>query len=366
MKQVIKFFREDLLFSFSLLLAIIAIIFGRFSIQDINFKVIVTLAGLMLVISGLDMSGILSYFGQFLVKKSFSFRQLLRYIVLLSFFSSMFLTNDVAILTLLPIYLRLTKIIDNRQPVLLGTVYIIAAANLGSSFFPFGNPQNLFLYSYYHIPLLKFFSATSLIAISSLILLMISIQFIPKEPIRITLTDNQFDRPKAVGFGVLMLIMIGGVFGLIDYFLALAIVAIIVLFWQPQLFKNVDYRLLATFAFFFVIVGNLSQSESIITWLQSIFTNYENTLLGSILTSQVISNVPAAILLAPFTKYHQSLLLGVNIGGLGTLIASLANLIGYKIIRIQVPSERKLFLRNFYLVNGIFLLLLTLSFSLIS
>lgn len=365
MKRLFDFFRSDLLFSFSLVIALICVIFGRFSLQDINFKVIVTLGGLMLAVNGLDSSGILSYFGQILVKKSLSFRQLIRYIVLLSFFSSMFLTNDVAILTLLPIYLRITKVIANRQAVLLGSVYIIAAANLGSSFFPFGNPQNLFLYSYYHIPLLEFFYSTSLLVIISLAMLMISIQLIPKEPLSLVTTHRQFDHKKATVHGLLMIVMITGVFSIIDYFVALMIVAIVVLFWQPQLFKSVDYRLLCTFAFFFIIVGNLSQSVSLIAWLQKMFTNPINTLLGSIITSQAISNVPAAILLAPFTKYHQSVLLGVNIGGLGTLIASLANLIGYKIVRIQLPNDRKLFIRNFSLINIVYLSLLTLIISFI-
>lgn len=363
MKRVITFFRKDLLFSVSLLLAIVAVIVGRFSIQDINFKVIATLAGLMLVINGLDNSGILSYFGQILVKKSVSFRQLIRYIVLLSFFSSMFLTNDVAILTLLPIYLRLTKMITNRQAVVLGTVYIIAAANLGSSFFPFGNPQNLFLYSYYNISSLQFFYSTSLLAIISLVMLLISVQFISKEPLNLAITTKHFNHRKAMIYAFLMIIMIAGVFSIIDYLLALIIVATIVLFWQPQLFKNVDYRLLATFAFFFIIVGNLSQSTFLIMWLQKIFTNSTNTLLGGIFSSQIISNVPAAILLAPFTKFHLPLLLGVNIGGLGTLVASLANLIGYKIIRIQAPNDRKLFLFHFHLINVIYLALLLLCFS---
>lgn len=365
MKRLFSFFRNDLFFSISLLLAIIAVTLGRFSIQDINIKVIATLGVLMLIISGLDSTGILSYFGQVLVKKSLTLRQLIRYIVLLSFFSSMFLTNDVAILTLLPIYLRMTKVIANRQSVLLGSVYIIIAANLGSSFFPFGNPQNLFLYSYYDIPLLEFFYSTGLLAVLSLVLLMVSIQFIPKESLSLTITSNPFDHQKAVIYGLLMVVMIAGVFSIIPYLIAFIIVAAIVLFWQPQLFRKVDYRLLCTFAFFFIIVGNLSQSEELINWLQKTFTNPVNTLLDGILASQVISNVPAAILLAPFTKYHQSILLGVNIGGLGTLIASLANLIGYKIVRIQIPNDCKLFTRNFYLINIIYLTLLTIVISFI-
>lgn len=365
MKRTINFFRNDLLFSISLLLAIIAVTLGRFSVQDINFKVIATLGGLMLVISGLDSTGILSYFGQILVKKSLTFRQLIRYIVLLSFFSSMFLTNDVAILTLLPIYLRMTKVIANRQSVLLGSVYIIIAANLGSSFFPFGNPQNLFLYSYYNIPLLEFFYLTGLLAVLSLVLLMVSIQFIPKDPLSLTIISKPFDHQKAIIYGLLMIVMIAGVFSVIHYLIAFIIVAGIILFWRPQLFRKIDYRLLCTFAFFFIIVGNLSQSEELVNWLQRTFTNPISTLLDGILASQVISNVPAAILLAPFTKYHQSILLGVNIGGLGTLIASLANLIGYKIVRIQIPNDRKLFTRNFYLVNIIYLSLLTLIISFI-
>ncbi len=118
-----------------------------------------------------------------LVEKSRSLRDLIRVVVLLSFFSSMFLTNDVAILTLLPIYLLLTRQEQQRTSVILGAVYLIVAANLGSSLFPFGNPQNLFLFSYYHISLGQFMWTTGTFVGLSLLLLLVSVQLISKSPL---------------------------------------------------------------------------------------------------------------------------------------------------------------------------------------
>ncbi|HLQ39552.1 MAG TPA: SLC13 family permease [Tetragenococcus sp.] len=360
MKKIIHFFRGDVTFSISFLLAAIAIFFGRFSVADINFKTIVTLSGLMLVINGLDYAGILGHLSSMLVRKSVSLRALIRSIILLSFFGAMFLTNDVTILTLLPLYLRITKTIKKRPSIMLGAALIIPAANLGSSLFPFGNPHNLFLYSLHQMSLFEFFQATGLLSGSALILLMLTVQLIPKEILSIELPQQKADFKKTLIFSLLMVVMIAGVFNQISYWLALLIVVAAVLFVQPKLFKKIDYRLLATFAFFFIIVGNIKQLDNLIEWLHSLMTSPNRTLFTSLLTSQVISNVPSTLLLAHFTHYHQALVLGADIGGLGTLVASMANLIGHKIIRIYAPQEQKLFNKYFYQINIAYLLLLIL------
>lgn len=358
MKKIVRFFGGDVSFTVSFILAIVAIFFGRFSVSDINFKTIVTLAGIMLVINGLDYAGILGYLSQMLVKKSLSLRALIRSMVLLSFFGAMFLTNDVAILTLLPLYLRTTKTVENRSSVIFGAAMIIPASNLGSSFFPFGNPHNLFLYSLHQIPITEFFQGTGVLSGTALLLLMLSVQLVPKEPLNIQLPRQKADFKQAFFFSLLMLIMIGSVFNQIPYWTALVIVTAVVLFIQPKLFKKVDYRLLATFAFFFIIVGNIKQMDTLIHWLHTLMTSSTKTLFTGILTSQVISNVPATLLLAHFTNFPRALLLGADIGCLGTLVASMANLIGHKIIRIYAPTKKKQFNRHFYLLNVIYLILL--------
>jgi Na+/H+ antiporter NhaD/arsenite permease-like protein len=355
MSKIITFFRNDLLFTISFFLALIASFFGRFDSRFIDFQVVLTLFGLMLTINGLEKAGLLNFIGQRLLSTSHSLRALIRTIVLLSFFSSMFLTNDVAILTLLPLYLMITKALQERKSILLGAVYLIVAANLGSSLFPFGNPQNLFLFSFYDLPLITFLQITGLAALLSLLLLLGSIQLLPASPLTVDKTTQSFEKKYAVLYLGLMALMIAGIFHVIPFIFATMIVAVVIFLVQKDLFRTVDYRLLLTFVCFFVIVGNISEQEKLIAMIQPFFKKEQQAFLGSIALSQVISNVPAAILIAPFTSFKKAVLLGVNVGGLGTLIASLANLIGFKLIKQALPQEQKLFQQKFYLVNFFYL-----------
>lgn len=349
--RLIGFFKSDLLFTLSLILALVTCLTGRFSWSFIDYKVIFSLFGLMLVINGLEHAGLLHTLGQTILQKSQNLRTLIRSIVLLSFFSSMLLTNDVAILTLLPMYIMLTRGIQERSSVLLGAVYLTAAANMGSSLFPFGNPQNLFLFSYYAIPLPRFLATTATFVGLSLLALLLLIQLLPKKPLMITVEPVIFKKKETTVYSGLLLVMILGIFDLLPMPAAVGLTAAVIFFQNKQLFVKVDYLLLLTFVFFFLIVGNIQAQTVIIDTIQPYFQESHQALIGSILLSQVISNVPAAILSAPFTTLEKALLLGVNLGGLGTLIASLANLIAYKLIKQALPQETKQYQKRFYLVN---------------
>lgn len=362
MSRLIAFFHKDILFSISFVSAILSISIGRFQASDIDFSVIASLFGLMLVINGLEDCGILGFLGEKLVQKSKSQRQLIRAMVFLSFSCSMILTNDVAILTLLPIYLKISKVLKNHKTVLLGAVYLIVAANLGSSFFPFGNPQNLFLYHFYTIPVSRFFLSTGSLMLVSFFLLVIATHFISAEPLQITLKIRSIDRKKGSFLTFFLLVMVAGIFDVFPYQIALLITALGVFLIQKDLFRKVDYRLLATFICFFIIVGNLQQSQLLLEFLRPFFEKARPTFFTSLFLSQVISNVPAAILAGPFTKHWQAVLLGVDIGGLGTLIASLANLIGFRLVKLYLPDKQKLFLKTFTKINLIFLAILVTLF----
>ncbi len=362
MSKFIDFFRKDLLFSISLILAIFSIIIGRFQTSDIDFSVIASLFGLMLVINGLEDSGVLGSLGEKLVKKSKTQRQLIQSMVFLSFFCSMVLTNDVAILTLLPIYLKISRALKNHQTVILGAVYLIIAANLGSSFFPFGNPQNLFLYHFYAISISHFFLSTGSLMIASFSLLVFATHFISDDSLQIDVQPRAINRKKGSLFAIFLLVMIAGIFDIFSYQLALLISVVGVLLIQRKLFRKVDYRLLATFFCFFVIVGNLQQSQFLLNFLRPLFEKERPTFFTSLFLSQVISNVPAAILSASFTKHWQAVLMGVNIGGLGTLIASLANLIGYRLVKLYLPNEQTLFFKTFTKINLALVTILVLLF----
>lgn len=362
MNRVIDYFKNNRLMSISLILAILSCLIGRFSIAFIDGKVIFSLFGLMLLIQGFEQVGLLRFVAEKLLHFSKNSRQLVQLMILLALVGSMFLTNDVAILTLLPIYLKLLSMLPKFKGRFLGSVLIIVAANLGSSFFPFGNPQNLFLYDYYHVPLGQFLIWMSLVLLVSLLLLGLLTLLVDKDSLKaIDLKEERVDRKETLLLAGLMLIMILVVLSVLPYQWVIPLVALVILFYRRELFKKVDYGLLLTFVSFFIIVGNIGEASFIKDFLKSL--NGKQVYLAGLGLSQVISNVPAAFLIAPFTSNQQAVILGVNIGGLGTLLASLANLIGYNLFRIYYPDETKKFLGLFSVVNfGLLFLLGTIFY----
>lgn len=352
----LTFIKNNFLFSLSFLLALISCLFGRFAATDIDFKVILTLLGLMLIIQGFEKIGVLRFCADKILKLSKNSRQLVQYMVFLAFVGSMFLTNDVAVLTLLPIYLKLLRQLPRFKGDLLGAVLIVVAANLGSSFFPFGNPQNLYLYDYYHVGLGQFLSWLSLLLVVGDVCLSLLTFFVPKTALSdLDLTQDRLAASQIIVYTLLMSIMILVVLGILPYAWTVLAIVIFLLFYQRALFKEVDYLLLLTFVCFFIIVGNIAEAAIVKETIQNLLATPARVYLGSIILSQGISNVPAAFLVAPFTLHQKALILGVNVGGLGTLIASLANLIGYNVVTVYLPEKRVAFLKLFTGLNFILL-----------
>ncbi|MGM0219936.1 SLC13 family permease [Enterococcus sp. AZ126] len=363
MKRFISFFTNDLLFTSSSLIALISCLFGSFSLKSIDFKVIFCLFGLMLFVKNIEKLGILNYFAEKMIDFSSTTRSLIRNIVLLAFISSMILTNDVAILTLMPIYLTIIQKFTDMENKIAGAVLLIIAANLGSSFFPFGNPQNLFLFSYYSLSTATFFEWAFALLLSSVLFLLLSFLFIKKRPIA-KQTDSipRIDKKQTIILSLIGVFILLGVFNILPYFIVIPIATSILIIYDKEMLWQVDHKLLWTFIFFFVAVGNFSQVEIIAAFIKEQFTTNTHTFFGSILVSQIISNVPAAILIAPFTDRSQALFWGVNIGGLGTIVASLANLIGFKLFKEYYPKQSKTFLLQFTLINLAFLICFVLFF----
>lgn len=332
MRRLMRFFTDDFLFTLSFLIAIISCFFGKFTIKSIDFKVIFCLFGLMLLVKNIEKLGILTYLADKLIDLSKTSRGLIRSITFLSFFSSMLLTNDIAILTLMPIYLTIIKKIPTMKNKMFGAILLIIAANLGSSVFPFGNPQNLFLFSYYDLSVTVFLSWAWWLFLFSLLLLSGSFLFIKKEAI----LSQKSHLPQINASKTIFLVIIGAfillsVFNILPYWLVIPISALLFAYYDKSTLSAVDYKLLWTFVFFFIAVANFSQLSVVSIFIKEQFTTSHRTFFGSLIVSQMISNVPAAILIAPFTSHAQALFWGVNIGGLGTIIASLANLIGLKL-----------------------------------
>lgn len=356
------FFTRDLTFTVSFIGAVISASWGTVALNFIDSKVILSLFGLMLTIEALKEKGSLRLLAQHFIQIAPTQRKLVQSLVALSFIASMFLTNDVTILTVLPIFLMIARGLLSLREAILGTVLIILAANLGSSAFPTGSPHNIVLYTHYHLNLYEFLRWMLPFQALSAVLLYVLSLWIPAIPIQATTALT--DKPKQQYLPYIsLLILIAYTTNMIHGWYWVLFASLLVLYQFPKALKSVDYFLLMTFICFFIIVGNLSQNPWITNFLQTSVQDYRQTLWASAWVSQVMSNVPAAILLAPFTEQAKAMVIGANIGGMGTLIASLANLIGYKIFVMYYPQEKLRLLWWFSIVNFTLFLLFLGIFS---
>lgn len=300
-------------------------------VDYIDFRVLALLFCLMVVVAGVQSCGLFDVLAQKLLSGPKSIRYLCLLLILMPFAGSMLITNDVALLAFVPFAIVVLDMIKRPQYLILVITAQTLAANLGSMATPIGNPQNLFLYSKYHIPIMSFFASMLPYTLLSLLVLVLMVFLVKKESIEI-----RFDAPKTISKPRQVYLMAGlfffcllSVLHLIHYGVVLALVLAAMLLFARDLFRKADYSLLATFVFFFICAGNIGQIGQIREFLTGIME--KSTLVSSILSSQLISNVPAAVLLSGFTDQWKELLIGVNVGGLGTLIASLASLISFKL-----------------------------------
>ena len=319
----------------------------------IDCHVLCLLLCLMAVVEGFQSCGAFRWLAGQLLKRSKGGRMLSVVLVLLPFFSSMLVTNDVALLTFVPFTLLLLEQIECRDAAVPMLVLQTVAANLGSMATPVGNPQNLFIYSAYGLSAGEFFAAVlPLAAVSLVCLAAASVPVLPKELPELQLEETSLHQvKKLMGFGLMFILCLLTVFHVIPYQLMTVLVLAGIALLEPRMLLGLDFALLATFVCFFVVSGNLGRVDAVSIFLQGLLE--KNTLLTAAATSQVISNVPAAVLLSGFTDQWKPLLQGVNIGGLGTPIASLASLITLKLYLRWPGARAGKFLLVFTLANVI-------------
>ena len=348
------FFMEKLknekVFSISLLLAISTCFFIKPQISYINFKVLVLLFNLMIIISAFENLKVMDKIALGILSKCKNTRTVSLVFVIVTFFTSMLVTNDVALLTFVPLSIFTFKKIkiDPMKTIIIQTL----AANIGSSLTPMGNPQNLFLFTQYNLNALQFFSVTvPFVGLGMIWLLLLNGRVLKKE-IKLSLkTVHIEDKKRAIIYFVLFLLIVLSVFGLVDYKYTFLATGLCIVFMDKYLIKEVDYFLLATFICFFIFIGNISNIEFIREYLKHFLLKPNMPYISSILLSQIVSNVPCSILVSGFTDNWREVLLGVNIGGMGTLIASLASLISYKIYMNENEEKNKVYLGKFNLYN---------------
>ena len=326
----------------------------------IDFRVLCLLLCLMAVVAGLKAIGTFHWLTFQLLHRIHSGRILGVTLVLLPFFCSMFVTNDVALIIFIPFTLMLLEQLGCGGRIIPVTVFQTIAANLGSMATPVGNPQNLYLYAFYDLSITEFFSVTlPLTAVSLIVLIAASIPLLPDKLPEQTIenADISSSRQLLVYLALFVLCLLT-VFRIVPYLLTTAITVVVLLLANPKLLKEIDYMLLLTFVCFFTVSENLGRVDTIRIFLQDLLQ--KSTLLTALGTSQVISNVPAAIMLSGFTNQWQHLLSGVNIGGLGTPIASLASLITIKFYMRWPESKIGRFLGCFTVANVVGLAILLL------
>ena len=279
-------------------------------------------------------------------------------LVYITFIGSMLIANDMALLTFLPLGYFVLSATQKKQYMAFTFIMQNIAANLGGMLTPFGNPQNLYLYTKFQIPTGEFMAIMAPpFALSILLITVCCILFVKSEPLRLEGTPIALNTPRVLLYLILFTLSIVIVFRGIPYWIGLIVIPFVLLFADRKALKRVDYPLLFTFVFFFVFSGNMARIDAVRNLFSYLLD--KSTLLFSVASCQVISNVPSAILLSQFTENYADLLVGVNIGGAGTLIASLASLITFREYIKHEPKKVFHYIKMFSIFNFAFLFLLT-------
>lgn len=370
LQKIMTWIKSEKVFVIAAVFAVLTMFFvppSKDYIGYIDFRVLALLFSLMAVIAGINGEGVFLFLSEKLFQRVKTVRGMCYVLILLCFFTSMWITNDVAIITFVPFAVLMLKQSGQEKYMIYVIIMQTIAANLGSMLTPVGNPQNLYLYTFYHLTEREFLAVTIPLVLAAFLVLILINLFIKKEPLQL-LTDMGTDRTvrdeinankdKVILYGntihimayfFLFLLCLGAVLHLIDYRLVLAITILVIGVMERKILKCVDYTLLLTFICFFIFSGNLGNIPLIHNFISNLVTNRE--IAVTILLSQVISNVPAAILLSNFTSDARSLIIGANLGGLGTVIASLASLISLRIYLKTEDSHSVKYLLYFTLAN---------------
>ena len=278
-------------------------------------------------------------------------------LVYITFIGSMLIANDMALLTFLPLGYFVLHTTGKEKYMAFTYIMQNIAANLGGMLTPFGNPQNLYLYTKFNIPDGEFIRIMFPPFIISIALITaLCLIFVKSEPLEIQEKAAELPLPRVIIYLILFAVAILIVFRAVPFVVGLIIIPIALLFLDREALKSVDYGLLLTFVFFFIFSGNMARIGVVRDFFSSLLER--NTLVFSALSCQVISNVPSAILLSQFTDNYRELLLGVNIGGVGTLISSLASLITFKEYSKDQPGHTVRYLIKFTAYNLLFFVVL--------
>ena len=361
-ENALTFLKENVV----LLAAIVAALITSFIVPPdeeylgyFDFKTLSCLFCVLAVVCALRNIRFFYTLAKAIVRKFKNAKSAILVLVYITFIGSMLIANDMALLTFLPLGYFILHTTGKEKYMAITFILQNIAANLGGMLTPFGNPQNLYLYSKFNIPDAEFVSIMFPPFIVAVVLITACcLIFVKSEPLEIHEKAAELPIAKTVIYLLLFTFSILIVFKFVPYQLGLIIIPLALLFLDRQALLQVDYGLLFTFVFFFIFSGNMSRIDAVRDFFSMLLE--KNTLFFSALSCQVISNVPSAILLSQFTENYRDLLLGVNIGGVGTLIASLASLITFKEYTKQDPKHTLGYIVKFTAFNFAFLIILML------
>lgn len=351
--------RKEIVFTTALSAAVITSFIVPPDIRSIDLDVILVLFSLMLVSKGLEQLRVYDRLAAWTTKFADSESAMALVMVWFTAIVSMFITNDVALLTVVPVTLMIGRK-TGLDPYRVVTFEILAA-NIGSSLTPFGNPQNIYIFNCLVDDPGDFMKTSLLFVLPGMLILTVLTLFLSKEKLVFDTDKIATGSKLAVGATVVLFAaVLASSLKLFDIKVAAVVVFIFFLIYDRKLILKIDYFLLMTFGAFFIFVDNLSRIPAVSQILRSVTGSSANVFLAGAGLSQIISNVPAAMVLGPFTWDFRPLLIGVSAGGLGTLVASLANLIAYKLYSAQYPSGRML--KYFTMTNLVLLLISVFAF----
>lgn len=372
MNKLVAFIKKDVVLCVSFVLAVVSCFFvhpDKAYISYIDFRVLGILLSLMIAVAGLRKANVFDLTGAFLLSKTNSSLGLCAVLTLLCFFLSMLITNDVALITFVPFAILTLKKSEKENLILPTVILQTLSANLGSMLTPIGNPQNLYLYNKMGVGFGAFVKIILPYALASFFMLILCVLFCGRKFKSESLASAQEDKKIIIGkkdaavHGIFFVLALLTVLRILPWYVLLGIIVLYCLIFDRKLLLGADYALLLTFIFFFVFTGNMSRIEFVHGFFNSVVSG--NEFASGVIVSQIISNVPAALLLSAFTENFESLLIGVNVGGLGTLIASMASLISFKIFASSYPERKGKYFLWFTIMNAAYLVVLVAEYILI-
>lgn len=356
----VHFFKSSVVLLVALAAAGITCIFVPVDREYLGYFDLQTLACLfctLAVVAAFKNIRFFEWLADVIVRRFKNMRNIVLALVFVTYFGSMIMANDMALITFLPLGYFVLESCGNRKLTAFTFIMQNIAANLGGMLTPFGNPQNLYLYSFYSIGAGEFFRIMALpFAVAFVLILGVCLFVKPQGAQVLSRPHNAPSVWRSVAYAALFALSVLIVFDVFPYYWGLLAVAVCLLVLDFRAVLRVDYGLLLTFCAFFVFSGNMARIPAVRDFLGGLIAL--DPLAFGVLSCQVISNVPSAVLLSRFTSDYASLLVAVNIGGLGTPVASLASLITLNTYRRVRPGETKKYILKFLLVNFSFLAVL--------